>query len=175
MTDVEIIGSFCDRYNLVWCIDTTTISPMIVGLYEARVYCFDEARKLLAIELCPDDLDFWPSTRTRLLKAGFDLVHEMSFEAVFAFDSQNDRQRCLAVEMGGFVPVEDSAAQRATMRQIIMSARQRKAAKAAARELTRQRKCAKLGIDYYDADERAASLDWLHCGTARMSRPAASF
>lgn len=174
-SDVEIIDGFCEGYDLVFCIDTSNIAPIVVGLHGARVYTFDEAWGLLALEVCRDELDNWPDTRTKLLRLGFDVVIDTSFEAVVAFNARDDRQCRMAVEVGMFLPVADSAAQRATMRQIIMTARHRKDKQAAARELTRQRKCAKLGIEYYDAKERAASLDWLHCGAARLSRPAASF
>ena len=156
--DVLLVDRFCEKFDLCFAIDTADATPVIVGLHEARIYCFDEAQKLLAIELCPDELeDGWSNTRTMLLRAEFDLVRDSSFEAYLAFNSQSDRQCRLAVEVGGFMPVTDSAAHRATMREVIQAARQRKAKKRAATLNTRQRKLARQGI-YVDLDELEFAL-----------------
>ena len=172
--DIELIDTFCERYDLVWAIQTSDCTPVVSGLY-GTVYSFDERLGKLALELVPDDFDFWPDTRAKLLRAGFDVVRDSSFEACLAFDSQNDEQCRIAVEVSGLTPVSKSDLKRRKMRAVITAARHRKAKLADAREKTRQRHCAKLGVEYYNLEERSADTRWLHCGMARLSRPAATF
>lgn len=156
--DVLLIDSFCERYDLCWCIDTSTIAPIVVGLHDSRIYVFDERLGKLALSFTPDECELgWAATMRKLRQAEFDTVRDCSCEAYAAFDPSNKTQSLLALEIAGICPVADSAAQRATMLDVLQSARQRKAKQRAAKLNTRQRKLAKQGI-LVDFDELEAAL-----------------
>ena len=57
---VGLIDTFCAKFDLVWAIDTATISAVIVGLHESRVEIFDEGQSCFHIAL-PRRFELWPS------------------------------------------------------------------------------------------------------------------
>jgi hypothetical protein len=159
--DVELIDSFCERHNLVWCIDTTSIEPIIVGTKYSRLYVFDEAAGKLALEFVPDELEeSWGTITRKLLAANFDSVRDSACVSYFAFDADNPEQAALALSIAGVRSVRDSAMKRSKMTQVITLARQRKTRSTRLRQLAVMRALQKAGvyIDKVDFEDPAGYL-----------------
>ena len=128
--DVELINSFAERYSLSWEIDHSNgIKPVIVGQGGASIYVYDEAHSLLGLCFCPDDLpgNGWNLTIQAALRCGMKILRDCLSEAYISFDGKDERQASLALAICKATPVQDSAAQCATMLTTITAARQRKA------------------------------------------------
>ena len=150
--DQGLINSFAERYSLCWEIDIHTIKPVILGQGGASIYCYDEANGLLGLCFCPDDLpgDGWNTVIQSALHCGMKILRDSLSEAYLSFDPAEDRQCNLALAICGAKPVPDSAAQRATMRDVITKARFRKA-KAVEHECTmRALSLIRVGADLSD-------------------------
>ena len=147
--DVKLIDDFATRHGLVWAIDTSNCSPVIIGENDSRVYVFDEGQRKLAVAFIPDETpEGYAATMRELLDAEFDLVHDNPCESYLAYDAANERQGALTVKVCGLVSVKDSAKKRATMRDVIEAARLRNRKQAEAKQDTKRRKLTKLGIEY---------------------------
>ncbi len=125
--DVQLINSFAERFDLCWCIDIHTIKPEIVGQDGASIYCYSEKPPLLGLVFVPDELPEWNTTRRAMIGAGMTLVRDCLSEAYVSFDPTNEKQCQLALSVAGIRPVPDSAANCATMRDVLTKARARKA------------------------------------------------
>jgi hypothetical protein len=166
--DILLIDSFCERNNLVWAIDTATVEPIIPGEHDARIYAYDIANAKLGVAFVPDEQkECWSYITGSMLRAGFQIIRDCSFDAYAAFDPMSEGQSLLAISIAQIRPVKNSALKRARMIEIIATARQRKGRATELKQLAKMRALKKLGvyIDHQDMLDPAGYLgesNWMH-------------
>lgn len=151
--DIALLDSLAEQYSLVWEISTAEIKPVVRGS-NGFIYCYDEARKLLGCAFIPDDLpgDGWNTVCHAAIAAGMVLIRDSLHESYIAFSPKNDRQCQIAMSVAGIKPTADSAAQRATMCDVITKARARKQRQVEHQKVLKRVSLIRAGADLSDYD-----------------------
>jgi hypothetical protein len=125
--DCKIMGEFAARYSLAFEIDTSTITPIIVGS-NGQIFCYSDVPPMLGVAWCPDELssEQWTGTIRKMLRLGFSVVRDCASESVSSVGIANPDQASVALALCQATPAPDSVAQNAEMCSIITKARARK-------------------------------------------------